>query len=95
MNRVRYLETAKVLAAELAGSAPGAKIGSENEIASRFGVSAAAARAAAEDHGRPRGGRGSADRGSPAAGRRADLMLIGGGRWPAVRSVPPASGSDR
>ena len=93
MNRVRYLETAEVLAAELAGFAPGAKIGSENEIASRFGVSRAAAHAAADDHGRPRGRRGSGGPGQP--GRRADLMLIGDGQWPAVRSVLPASGSDR
>lgn len=38
---------------------------------------------------------GLADRGSLAAGRRADLVLIGDGQWPAVRSVLPASGSDR
>ena len=49
MNRVRYLETAEVLAAECAGFAPGAKIASENEIADRFGVSRAAARAAVQE----------------------------------------------
>lgn len=49
MNRVRYLETAEVLAAELTAFAPGAKIASENQIASRFGVSRAAARAAVQE----------------------------------------------
>jgi DNA-binding GntR family transcriptional regulator len=49
MNRVRYLETAEVLAAELTTSPPGTKIASENEIAGRFGVSRAAARSAVQE----------------------------------------------
>jgi GntR family phosphonate transport system transcriptional regulator len=49
MNGVRYLETAEVLASELAGLAPGARIASEHEIAERFGVSRAAARAAVQE----------------------------------------------
>ncbi len=49
MNGVRYVETAEVLAGELAGLPSGTKIASENEIAERFGVSRAAARAAVQE----------------------------------------------
>lgn len=38
---------------------------------------------------------GLTDRGALLAGHRADLVLIGDGQWPAVRSVLPASGSDQ
>lgn len=49
MNGVRYLDTADILAEELASLPPGAKIASEHEIAGRFGVSRAAARAAVQE----------------------------------------------
>lgn len=49
MNGVRYVETADILAGELAKLPPGAKLASEHKIAGRFGVSRAAARAAVQE----------------------------------------------
>jgi len=45
----RYLEIADRLAAELAGVAPGTRVASEPELASRFGVGRAAARSALQE----------------------------------------------
>ncbi|NMO49985.1 GntR family transcriptional regulator [Actinoplanes sp. TBRC 11911] len=45
----RYLEIAETLAAELADSAPGTKVASEPELAHRFGVGRASARAALQE----------------------------------------------
>lgn len=45
----RYLEIADRLAAELAGCAPGTRVSSEPELASRFGVGRAAARSALQE----------------------------------------------
>lgn len=39
MNGVRYVETADILAGELAKLPPGAKLAGEHKIAGRFGVS--------------------------------------------------------
>nr|WTB33478.1 GntR family transcriptional regulator [Streptomyces sp. NBC_00830] len=48
-NRSRYAEIAEVLAAEIADQPVGTKIASEHEIAARFKVSRAAARAAVQE----------------------------------------------
>lgn len=45
----RYLEIADQLAEELAGCAPGSRVASEPELASRFGVGRAAARSALQE----------------------------------------------
>jgi DNA-binding GntR family transcriptional regulator len=49
MGRTRYPEIVGVLADDLADSRPGDKVPSEHEIAARFGVSRAAARAAVQE----------------------------------------------
>ncbi|MGW4735307.1 GntR family transcriptional regulator [Streptomyces shenzhenensis] len=48
-NKSRYAEIADVLAAEIAGRPAGTRIASEHEIAARFAVSRAAARAAVQE----------------------------------------------
>ncbi|MEU4657534.1 GntR family transcriptional regulator [Streptomyces sp. NPDC023723] len=48
-NRSRYAEIAEVLAAEIAGRPTGTRVSSEHEIAARFDVSRAAARAALQE----------------------------------------------
>ncbi|RMB85280.1 phosphonate metabolism protein PhnF [Streptomyces shenzhenensis] len=48
-NKSRYAEIADVLAAEIAGQPAGTRIASEHEIAARFAVSRAAARAAVQE----------------------------------------------
>lgn len=48
-NRSRYAEIADQLAAEIADQPAGARVASEHEIAARFGVSRAAARAAVQE----------------------------------------------
>ncbi|WP_344678067.1 GntR family transcriptional regulator [Saccharopolyspora taberi] len=49
MVRSRYLEIADTVAAELAGAPAGSRVASEHEIATRFGVGRAAARAALQE----------------------------------------------
>ena len=49
MGKTRYPEIVGALAADLAGRHPGDRIPSEHEIATRFGVSRAAARAAVQE----------------------------------------------
>jgi DNA-binding GntR family transcriptional regulator len=49
MTSTRYLEIADQLAGELAGCAPGSRVASEPELASRFGVGRAAARSALQE----------------------------------------------
>lgn len=48
-NKSRYVEIANVLADEIAGLPAGGRVSSEHEIAARFGVSRAAARAAVQE----------------------------------------------
>jgi DNA-binding GntR family transcriptional regulator len=48
-NKSRYVEIANVLATEIADRPAGSKVSSEHEIAGRFGVSRAAARAAVQE----------------------------------------------
>jgi GntR family phosphonate transport system transcriptional regulator len=48
-NNSRYVEIANVLATEIADRPAGSKVASEHEIAGRFGVSRAAARAAVQE----------------------------------------------
>ena len=49
MTSTRYLEIADQLAGELAACAPGSRVSSEPELASRFGVGRAAARSALQE----------------------------------------------
>lgn len=49
MGKTRYPEIVGALAGDLAGRAPGDRVPSEHEIAARFGVSRAAARAAVQE----------------------------------------------
>lgn len=49
MTSTRYLEIADRLAEELRTRAPGTRVGSENEIATRFGVGRAASRSALQE----------------------------------------------
>jgi DNA-binding GntR family transcriptional regulator len=49
MTSARYLDIADQLAGELAGCAPGSRVASEPELATRFGVGRAAARSALQE----------------------------------------------